>query len=87
MPYKPKLLKKAEKDYEYWQKHNRANVDKIDELMESIKIDPFKGIGKPEPLKHDMQGYWSRHITEQDRILYEVVGEIVFVHRCRGHYE
>jgi toxin YoeB len=74
-------------DYLHWQKHNKETARRIDRLLADIKQHPFEGIGKPEPLKHDLQGYWSRHITEKERILYEVVGDIVYVHRCRGHYE
>jgi len=49
--------------------------------------DPFKGIGKPEPLKHGLHGYWSRRIAEGHRILYKVRGDLALVYRCYGHYE
>jgi toxin YoeB len=87
MPYKIKLLPKAEKHYLHWKKHNPGFADKIDELLKAAKADPFSGIGKPEPLKHDLRGYWSRRISEEHRILYKVEGEFVYVHRCYGHYD
>jgi len=86
MPYTVKLLFGAEKDYYWWKKHRPDYTDRIDALLEAIKIDPFSGIGKPEPLKHDFRGLWSRRITEEHRLLYEVKGELILVYRCRWHY-
>ncbi|MCL1908321.1 MAG: Txe/YoeB family addiction module toxin [Holophagaceae bacterium] len=87
MPYTVKLGPKAEADYAYWEKHNPGNADRIDELLVDIERDPFKGKGKPEPLKHDLHGYWSRQITQRHRLLYMVKNDLVIVHRCFGHYE
>jgi toxin YoeB len=87
MPYTVEFLERAKKHYRHWEKYNPRIADKIDELEESIAADPFTGIGKPEPLKHEMQGFWSRRITEEHRILYKVEGSRVLIHRCYGHYE
>jgi len=86
MPYDVKLLPKAQKHYDFWERHRPDCAAKIDELIEAIKQDPFRGIGKPEPLKHGLHGFWSRHITEGHRILYKVEDNLILVHRCYGHY-
>jgi toxin YoeB len=87
MPYTVKFLESAKKDYLYWKNHNPEIAKKIKELAKALKHDPFKGIGKPKPLKGNLSGMWSRRITEKDRILYEVVGNEVVINRCRGHYK
>jgi toxin YoeB len=56
-------------------------------LINSILQTPFDGIGKPEPLKHEMIGLWSRRITKEDRYIYEVKEELIIVHSLKGHYE
>jgi len=78
-------------DYTYWQRIDQAKVEKIKALIKDIREnDPFKGLGKPEPLKHDLSGFWSRRITGDHRLVYRVTGasgaqqlEIV---QCRFHY-
>jgi len=86
MPYSVKLLPCAEKDYYWWKKHRPDCINRIDALLEALKIDPFRGIGRPEPLKHGLHGLWSRRITEEHRMLYEAKGDLVLVYRCRWHY-
>jgi toxin YoeB len=78
---------KAVEDYEYWRRRDPDTVVRIDRLLEAIRADPFGGIGKPEPLKYRLGGLWSRRISENHRILYEVVGNAVEICRCRGHYK
>jgi len=73
-------------DYLYWQKHNLAIVEEINGLIEEIFRDPFKGTGKPEPLKGDLSGFWSRRITKADRLVYIVQEDVVYVMQCRFHY-
>ncbi|MGC2788357.1 MAG: Txe/YoeB family addiction module toxin [Roseiarcus sp.] len=78
-------------DYTYWQRFDPTKAEKIKALIKDIKEnDPFKGFGKPEPLKHDLSGFWSRRITGDHRLVYRVTGapgaqqlEIV---QCRFHY-
>lgn len=62
-------------------------VKKIFDLISAIQKNPFEGIGKPEALKHDYQGYWSRRITDKHRLLYQVTDEEIIVIRCKGHYD
>lgn len=63
----------APKDLEYWRKSgNKVILRKISQLVDSIASDPFKGIGKPEPLKHDLIGCWSRRINQEHRLVYEI---------------
>ncbi|SIT48710.1 toxin of the YoeB-YefM toxin-antitoxin system [Paraburkholderia piptadeniae] len=73
-------------DYLYWQAHDRAIVKEINGLIEEIARDPFKGTGKPEPLKGDLTGFWSRRITKADRLVYIVQDGIIYVMQCRFHY-
>jgi toxin YoeB len=87
MPCTIELLPPARKDYLYWEKHDRKRLAKIDELLDAIKLDPFKGIGHPELPKHDLRGAWSRQISERHRLVYTVEGDLVLVYRCYGHYE
>uniref|UniRef100_UPI004049F59D Txe/YoeB family addiction module toxin n=1 Tax=Fulvivirga sp. TaxID=1931237 RepID=UPI004049F59D len=77
----------AWEDYLYWQKIDKKTVKKINELIKDIKRDPFHGIGKPEPLKYDLAGYWSRRIDQEHRLVYNVVDEDLQVYACRYHYD
>lgn len=77
----------AWEDYLYWQKIDKKTVKKINELIKEIKRDPFHGIGKPEPLKYDLAGYWSRRIDQEHRLVYKVDGEDLQVYACRYHYD
>jgi len=87
MPVSVKLAGKAQKEYLQWRKDRPELAGKVDELIESIKENPFRGIGKPEPLKHGLHGFWSRRVTDKHRMVYEVQGKLVYVHRCAEHYE
>jgi toxin YoeB len=87
MKFKIEFSGRAYKDLTWWKKYRPEYLKKIRELLEAIKTDPFKGIGKPEPLKHGLHGLWSRHITEEHRVWYEVKGETVRVRRLYTHYE
>ena len=77
----------AWEDYLYWQKIDKKLVKKINELLKDIKRDPFHGIGKPEPLKYDLAGYWSRRIDQEHRLVYKVVNEDLQIYSCRYHYD
>jgi len=76
----------AWEDYEYWQKTSKEKVKQIGKLIKAIKRDPFKGIGKPEPLKHDLAGYWSRRIDQEHRLVYEIQDDAIIIVQCRYHY-
>ena len=78
----------ARKDLAAWKKSGDTKVLKrIRQLLASIIETPFDGIGKPEPLKYQMGGLWSRRITQEDRIVYEIKDGIIFVYSLKGHYE
>lgn len=78
---------RAWEDYLFWQTQDKKMLKRINALIADIKRSPFEGIGKPEPLKHDLSGYWSRRIDETNRIVYFEKGGIVYVVSCRGHYD
>jgi len=79
---------RAKKDLVYWRKSGNTQVQKkISALIESISITPFSSIGKPEPLKHDLSGLWSRRINLEHRIVYEVNEISIIIHSMRYHYE
>ena len=76
----------AWEDYLYWQRESRVTLKRINQLIRDIERSPFEGIGKPEPLKGDLSGWWSRRIDEANRIVYRVVqGELELL-QCGGHY-
>ncbi|MFH7014112.1 Txe/YoeB family addiction module toxin [Flavobacterium sp. FlaQc-52] len=83
---------KAQKDREYWKKSgNKAIMNKITALIADIQLHPFEGIGKPEPLKYELSGKWSRRINQEHRIIYRVneeeTIEILDILSLKGHYE
>jgi toxin YoeB len=78
----------AQNDIAYWkEKGSVAILKKITQLIESISETPFFGIGKPEALKYELSGCWSRRIDKKNRIVYEVVGNTVYIVSMKGHYE
>jgi toxin YoeB len=82
-----KFSPKAIEHLQYWKKSGNKNVmDKITRLIEDIQNTPYEGIGKPEALKHDWAGYWSRRITNEHRLVYKVEGENIIVVQLRYHY-
>lgn len=73
-------------DYLYWQKQDRKMVERINKLIQEVKRDPFSGVGKPEPLKHALAGFWSRRITDEHRMVYRVEGDSLQIAQLRYHY-
>ena len=73
-------------DYLYWQKINQKILIRINTLIKEISGDPFQGMGKPEPLKHALAGYWSRRINEKHRIVYKIKGDAILIAQIRYHY-
>jgi len=79
--------KRAEEDLEFWKMSGNKRVQKkITELLDDIALRPFTGIGKPEPLKYQLQGAWSRRITDEHRLVYEVLDGNIHIFSMRGHY-
>lgn len=74
-------------DYLYWQKTNKKIVKQINKLLKEISRHPFQGTGKPEPLKYKYQGYWSRRIDSEHRLIYKVTGDEIWIAKCRFHYD
>ena len=74
-------------DYLYWKKQDKKTLKRINTLINDIKRNPFDGIGKPEPLKENLSGYWSRRIDDKNRVVYYEQDNIVYILACRGHYE
>lgn len=77
----------AWEDYLYWQSQDKKILKRINQLLKEISRDPFEGIGKPEPLRGNLTGLWSRRIDGEHRIVYAVENDTVFIFACRGHYE
>lgn len=76
----------AWEDYLYWQKTDKKILNRINMLIKEIQRDPFHGIGKPEPLKHALSGYWSRRINDEHRLVYKVEDNSVLIAQARYHY-
>jgi len=79
-------------DFEYWLENDPAIITKIKELLRDIRRTPFSGIGKPEPLKYSLAGYWSRRISGEHRLVYKIEGkkggnQKCFIIQCRFHYD
>lgn len=77
---------KAWEDYVHWQQADKKILKRINDLIKAISRDPFEGIGKPEPLRHGLSGYWSRRINDEHRLVYKVEGEDLLIAMCRYHY-
>jgi toxin YoeB len=81
------FLPDADDDLQYWvSTGNKAIIKKIAQLVEDIKLHPYAGIGKPEPLKHNLTGAWSRRINREHRLVYEVADDFILVLSAKGHY-
>ncbi len=80
------FAEKAWEDYLYWQKTDKKILKRINTLIKDIKREPFEGIGKPEPLKHALSGYWSRRINDEHRIVYKIYQESILIAQVRYHY-
>ena len=76
----------AWEDYLHWQKQDRKMVERINKLIQEVRRDPFSGVGKPEPLKHALAGFWSRRITDDHRMVYRVEGDSLLIAQLRYHY-
>ncbi|WP_341835196.1 Txe/YoeB family addiction module toxin [Chitinophaga pollutisoli] len=76
----------AWEDYLYWQKQDKKILQRINELIKDAMRSPFKGVGKPEPLKGDLAGCWSRRITDEHRLVYTVKDKCLHILQCRFHY-
>ena len=77
---------KSFEEYMYWQEQDCKTLEKVNRLLADIRRNGYKGIGKPEPLKHS-QGKWSRRIDKENRIIYRIEGDTVFIYACRHHYD
>jgi toxin YoeB len=73
-------------EYNEWIEQDKDVFNKIKELIKDISRDPFKGLGKPEPLKGNYAGFWSRRITQEHRLIYSVSSDLIDVVKCKGHY-
>ena len=76
----------GQQDREYWLKRDRRILIRIDQLIADIQGHPFVGIGKPEPLRYEWAGYWSRRINREHRLVYRVEAGTLFIAQCRFHY-
>lgn len=73
-------------DYLYWQMQDKKTLRKVNELIKDCQRSPFKGLGKPEALKNDLSGWWSRRITQEHRLVYKVEKNMLYIAQCRKHY-
>lgn len=77
----------AWEEYLSWQSEDKKTLKRINSLIKDMQRSPFDGIGKPEPLKGDLRGYWSRRIDHVNRIVYTVIEDDLIIISCRGHYD
>ncbi len=80
------FAEQAWEDYVYWQQQDKRIVKRINELIEDTTREPFTGIGKPEPLKHALAGFWSRRITDEHRMVYRLEEDALLIAQLRYHY-
>ena len=73
-------------DYLYWQETDKSKLKRVNQIIRDIQRSPFDGIGKPEPLRHNLAGLWSRRIDDEHRLVYAIVGEDIVIVQCRYHY-
>ena len=77
----------AWEDYLYWQKEDKKIVKKINKIIQDIERNPFNGIGKPEPLRHELKGCWSRRIDKYNRFVYFIENDSIEILICKSHYD
>ena len=77
----------AWEDYLHWQQTDKAMLRRINLLIRDIQREPFTGLGKPEPLKFNFAGYWSRRIDDEHRVVYKVTDDEIIIAQLRGHYD
>ena len=80
------FAEKAWDDYLYWQKTDKKILSRINKLIKNIKREPFEGLGKPEPLKHALSGYWSRRVNDEHRMVYKINDDSLLIAQLRFHY-
>ena len=81
------FLPEGWEDYLYWQSQDKKTMRRINALIKDIQRNPFEGLGKPEPLKENYQGWWSRRIDKVNRIVYKVENRRIIIAQCRTHYD
>ncbi len=74
-------------DYLHWQEYDRKILQRVNDVIRDALRNPFTGIGKPEPLRNNLKGWWSRRITGEHRLIYKVEGESLLIMQCRFHYD
>jgi toxin YoeB len=77
----------AWEDYLYWQAQDKKTLNRVNRLLQDIDRNGHRGVGKPEPLKHDKRGYWSRRIDNINRLIYRIVEDRIEIAQCRTHYD
>ena len=82
-----KFSSDAWQDYVYWQTQDKKTLRRINDLLRDIEWGGYEGIGKPEPLKENLTGFWSRRIDERHRLVYRITGNVCEIVQCRGHYD
>lgn len=80
------FLDSAWEDYLYWQQQDKKTLKKINLLIKDAQKTPFEGLGKPEPLKHHLSGWWSRRIDLEHRLIYKLEANSIIIMQCRYHY-
>jgi toxin YoeB len=78
--------KNAFEDYIFFQKNDKKTVERIHKLLKDVERSPFTGVGKPEALKHNLSGFWSRRISNEHRLVYAIKNNSVYILQCRYHY-
>lgn len=73
-------------DYLYWQMQDRKTLKRINDLLKDVQRNAYEGIGKPEPLRENLSGCWSRRIDETNRLVYRIEDSSLYILACRGHY-
>lgn len=81
------FVEESWEDYLYWQATDKQLLARINQLIKDISRDPFKGIGKPEPLRYKYKGFWSRRINNEHRLIYKIEGNQLLIAKCRFHYD
>jgi toxin YoeB len=81
------FVEESWEDYLYWQATDKQLLARINQLIKDISRDPFKGIGKPEPLRYKYKGVWSRRIDNEHRLIYKIEGNQLLIAKCRFHYD